>query len=143
MRPPCLTVTSLLHTHSLCSSRAQSNFPNRVKSGDKQGRLRYVAGNSQQHQPVGQAESTAEQHADRPSGQQAHRLNEAQAARDSADGSEHDAASKYRRVEKSKRQSYRSDLMQPCERSAADREMVNREAIDRNIAQCVYVSGNM
>lgn len=57
-----------------------------------------------------------------------------------ADGSNHDAASKYRWVEKSKRQSYTSDLMQPCEPSAADRKTVNREAIDRNMAQYVRVS---
>lgn len=56
-----------------------------------------------------------------------------------ADGSKHEAASKYRQVEKSKWQSYSSDLMWPCERSAADTKTVNREAIDGHMAQCACV----
>ena len=95
---------------------------------------------------VRQPESPAGQHADRPSDQQAGGLSEARGRGGQklgcADGNEHDAASKYRWVEKSKRQSYTSDLMQPCEGSAADRKMVNREAIDRNMAQYVCVSAS-
>lgn len=77
---------SLSHanTHTLSSSRTQSNFPNRVRSGDEPGQIQYVAGNRRQSQPqsVRQAESTTDQHTDRPSGQQAGRSNEAQAGRD-------------------------------------------------------------
>ena len=66
---------------ALSSSRTHSDFPKRVRSGEKQRTCsicRHQATGEKSHpQSVRQPESPAGQHADRPSDQQAGRINEA------------------------------------------------------------------